>query len=63
MCTVPASFLSVACLQMAARKGEVSPDKAKIILNDFCVDDCLTGASTIPREISLRHLNHIIYCN
>lgn len=38
-------------------------DISQIILNDFCVDDCLTGTSSIPQAINLRdglirHLNN-----
>ncbi|XP_022165743.1 uncharacterized protein LOC111030521, partial [Myzus persicae] len=61
--TVPASFLSVACLQLTASSGDVPSDISQIILSDFCVDDCLTGASSIPQAINLRdglirHLNN-----
>lgn len=51
--TVSASFLSVACLQKTMDVNDVRPKIAQIIINDFCVDDCLTGASTLPETLNL----------
>uniref|UniRef100_A0A2S2PTX9 Integrase catalytic domain-containing protein n=1 Tax=Schizaphis graminum TaxID=13262 RepID=A0A2S2PTX9_SCHGA len=58
--TVPASFLSVACLHKSADINKVRPEIAQIIKTDFCVDDCLTGASTLSEALNLR--NELITC-
>lgn len=39
---------------MTASRSDVPSDISQIILNDFCVDDCLTGAASIPRATNLR---------
>ncbi|KAF0704032.1 Integrase catalytic domain-containing protein [Aphis craccivora] len=57
---VPASFLSVACLHKSANVNKVRSEIAQIIKSDFCVDDCLTGASTLSEVLSLR--NELIKC-
>lgn len=58
--TVPASFLSVACLHKSADVNKIRPEIAQIIKHDFCVDDCLTGASTLSEALNLR--NELIKC-
>ncbi|CAI6373559.1 unnamed protein product [Macrosiphum euphorbiae] len=58
--TVPASFLSVACLHKSADVNKIRPEIAQIIKHDFCVDDCLTGASTLSEALNLR--NELITC-
>ncbi|CAI6362986.1 unnamed protein product [Macrosiphum euphorbiae] len=58
--TVPASFLSVACLHKSTDINTMCPKVAQVIKNDFCVDDCLTGASTLSEALNLR--NELIKC-
>jgi len=58
--TVPASFLSVACLHKSTNVNTMRPEVAQVIKNYFCVDDCLTGASTLSEALNLR--NELIKC-
>lgn len=53
--TASAPFLAIRCLIELANQIEVKlPEIARIIRNNFYVDDLLTGAKTIEQAIELR---------
>ncbi|KAL4148738.1 hypothetical protein QTP88_002906 [Uroleucon formosanum] len=59
LCTVtyglaPAGFLAISCVNRTGDKTTNTRLK-EIIKNNFCVDDCLTGADTIMETIELRN--------
>jgi len=59
LCTVtyglaPAGFLAVSCVNRVA-EDTANVKLKEIIKNDFCVDDCLTGADTLTEAIQLRN--------
>ncbi|XP_060846330.1 uncharacterized protein LOC132925994 [Rhopalosiphum padi] len=59
LCTVtyglaPAGFLAVSCVNHVA-EDTANVKLKEIIKNDFCVDDCLTGADTLTEAIQLRN--------
>ncbi|CAI6360799.1 unnamed protein product [Macrosiphum euphorbiae] len=59
LCTVtyglaPAGFLAISCVNRISDKTTNTKLK-EIIKNDFCVDDCLTGADTLMEAIELRN--------
>ncbi|XP_070132588.1 uncharacterized protein [Drosophila bipectinata] len=50
--TKAAPYLATKCLQHIAQKGRKEyPNGAAALENDFYVDDCLTGAETIPEAL------------
>lgn len=58
LCTVtyglaPAGFLAISCVNHIGDKTTNTRLK-EIIKNDFCVDNCLTGADTLEEAIELR---------
>jgi len=58
LCTVtyglaPAGFLAISCVNRIGDKTTNTKIK-EIIKNDFCVDDCLTGADSLMEAIELR---------
>lgn len=53
--TASASFLSIRCLkQLAIEFRDKYPESARIVENDFYVDDLLTGADSIDEVIQLQ---------
>ena len=53
--TASASFLATRCLIQIGKDHEASfPDAASAIINDFYVDDLLTGADTISNLTKLK---------
>ncbi|XP_055603791.1 uncharacterized protein LOC129752026 [Uranotaenia lowii] len=51
----PSSFLATRCLtQLAADVGSRYTRASKALVNDFYVDDCISGATTIDEAIVLR---------
>ncbi|KAJ8946634.1 hypothetical protein NQ317_003844 [Molorchus minor] len=54
--TSPASFLAIRCLhQLAHDNISEHPLASRAILNDFYVDDLITGADTFQKTIELKH--------
>jgi len=57
-----AGFLAVSCFNRVAEDAANGKLK-EIIKNDFCVDDCLTGADTLTEAIQLRrHVSRTSSC-
>lgn len=59
LCTVtyglaPAGFLAISCISRLGDKT-INTKLKEIIKNDFCVDDCLTGADSLLEAIKLRN--------
>lgn len=54
--TGPASFLAIRCLhELAEDYKDLCPKGAQVIINDFYVDDMLTGANTESEAIQIRN--------
>lgn len=51
--TVSAGFLSVTCLHKSKDVHKMRPEIAQVMKNDLCVDDCLTGESTLSKALNL----------
>ncbi|XP_031341031.1 uncharacterized protein LOC116169144 [Photinus pyralis] len=60
--TAPASFLAVRCLrQLGLDNLDTSPKASGAIINDFYMDDLLTGTETIEEAIETKeHINEIL---
>ncbi|XP_011859029.1 PREDICTED: uncharacterized protein LOC105556542 [Vollenhovia emeryi] len=54
--TKPASYIAVKCVQQLAKdEGKRFPWAAKVVQEDFYMDDLLTGAMTVEELMELKH--------
>ncbi|KAJ8977627.1 hypothetical protein NQ317_010248 [Molorchus minor] len=59
--TASAPFLAVRCLQELAHENmKISPNASQIILDDFYVDDLLTGSDDLHELQQLQHISQIL---
>lgn len=60
--TASASFLAIRTLhQLAYENSEAYPEASKIILEDFYVDDLITGANTLEKMLKIKsEISHIL---
>ena len=59
--TTSAPFLAIRCLKKLAEDNMVAHPKAvSVLLNDFYVDDLLSGASTIQEAIEIQELTTLL---
>jgi len=60
--TKSAPYLATKCLEyLASKEMQKYPIGSSALKNDFYVDDCITGADTIPEALQIhKKLNHIL---